>query len=136
MLRLPPARFRDVPSPPPVSPSASRRIIHLGTTGPLEPELVGGLEARGVVATVIAEDTDPPARVDVVLVLGPPSPLIGRCRGRWPVIVAVDDPRATDVSRLLRTGANDVTRQPIQVEDLVSRIRRALVPPMGHHDEA
>lgn len=120
------------PSAPPGPPSST---IHLGSTGPLDPQLVRELAAHGVVAQQIPEDTDPSPEIDIVLVLEPPSPLIGRCRGRWPVIVAVDDPRATDVSRLLRGGVIDVTRRPIRTADLVSRINRALLPPTGESDD-
>lgn len=109
--------------------SSQNSPLVLGTSRPLPPQLVEELTTHQVIVREIVEHGDPPADVDVVLVLQPPSPLLGRCRGRWPVIVAVDDPRATDVSRLLRAGATDVVRHPLQAADLVSRIRRAAVEP-------
>ena len=118
-------------TPPSAPPPSTSSTIQLGSTGRLDDELTRELAAHAVIAREIPEDADPPPDIDVVLVLQPPSALIGRCRGHWPVIVAVDDPRATDVSRLLRTGVRDVIRRPIAAADLVSRIRRVLVPPTG-----
>lgn len=122
-------------TPPSAPPPSASVAVQLGSTGPLDDELTRELAAHAVVAREIGEDADPPPDIDVVLVLQPPSALIGRCRGHWPVIVVVDDPRATDVSRLLRTGVSDVIRRPITTEDLVSRIRRVLLPPTGGADD-
>ena len=113
----------DNASPP--SSDASQRI-GLGTTAALPADVIDELTQHGIDVTVIAEDADPPPEIDVVLVLQPPSPLLGRCRGRWPVIVVVDDPRATDVSRLLRAGAVDVVRRPLRSEDVADRVRRVV----------
>jgi DNA-binding response OmpR family regulator len=124
-----------VPTSPLDPPISSRSLVRLGTSAPLSPDLTWELAAHGIAARTIAADTDPPSDIDIVLVLQPPSALIGRCRGRWPVIVVVDDPRATDVSRLLRAGVSDVIRQPIHAEDLASRVHRLLVPPAGEADD-
>jgi DNA-binding response OmpR family regulator len=100
----------------------SAKTIRLGVEGSLPKPVELALEAAHI--EVVSLAAQPAAAVDVVLVVELPSPALGRFRGRSPILVALDDPSAGDVSRMLRSGAADWIGRPLHPAELVRKVRR------------
>ncbi|MFK7991644.1 MAG: serine/threonine-protein kinase [Sandaracinaceae bacterium] len=117
-------RMVDTASPAPVAAPAGDGPV-VAIAGQVGDEIRLGLSSNGITALVIDQPVLPPDTAVVYVPNAEPNALAACLPLGCPVITDADVRNAAWVQQLMAMGVKDVLPQPVQVEQLAQKIRRA-----------